>query len=215
MDSANSFSSRFYLNFNYIIFSSLNLNTLSMTRYFRKLKPISLLIILGSLLSGIGAAAQEGKSTYETAAYSIEFPAKPQESSKPIPSSIGELTLHIMAYEPEPNAKDLNYVYMIMESNYPDSLIKSGNAEMLDKFYRGAIDGTIRDIKGTLLKETKIQIGSYPARTIEIDFNNGLAIIKMTMILRENKFIIIQTITDPKKYPNTTSDNFFNSFAIK
>lgn len=186
-----------------------------MTASLRIMKALPQLITVCLLVTGLDVLAQNDKFLYETAAYSIAFPAKPQESSKQIPSNLGELTLFIKAYEPDPGAKDLNYVYMVMESDYPDSLVQSSNAEVLDKFYRAAIDGAVKNTNGTLLKETKIQIGSYPARTIEIDFNKGMAIIKMTMILKENKFIMIQTITDPKKYPNASSDNFFTSFTLK
>lgn len=123
--------------------------------------------------------------------------------------------MSIIAYEPADSVKDDNHVYMIMESQYPDSTIHSDKTEIIEKFFRSAIDGAAKNSNCILMNESSGSVGKYPTRTIEMDFRNGLAIIKMEMILFRSKLIIIQTITETKKYSNSSIDGFFNSFVLK
>jgi len=104
---------------------------------------------------------------------------------------------------------------MIMESDYPDSLINSNKKENLAGFFRGAINGAVKNSNGKLLKETEVVYNNFPGRTIEIDYGNGMAIIKLTMVLRYNKAIMVQTIAETEHSPNKMADDFLNSFIVK
>jgi len=150
----------------------------------------------------------------ETNSYKIEFPSAPDKTTQTISTAIGDLELIIIAYEVKESAKDDNYVYMVMETNYPDSLIKKPNFD-IEKFFRQSIDGAVNNVKGKIISENPTRSGKYDSRQIEIDYGNGVAVIKMVMILRESKLIMLQTITDSKKYPNNSIAAFFNSFEIK
>lgn len=173
-------------------------------------------IAFAGLLCCVSVLSQTNKPyTHETNDYKIEFPSEPKKITQTIPSVLGELLLIIASYEPNQLAKDTNYVYQIIESKYPDSTIHSDKTEMLANFFRESIDGAVKNVNGKLLKETSGKVDKYPSRIIEIDYGNGLAIIKMQMILKESKMIIIQTITETKMYPNLSSTNFFESFKLQ
>ena len=104
---------------------------------------------------------------------------------------------------------------MIAETDYPDSSIHSDKTEILDKFFRGAIDGALKNLNSDLIKEVPGHVGKYPSRSIEIDYKKGLAVIKMELILCKSKLISIQTITETKKFSNPSVDKFFDSFELK
>jgi hypothetical protein len=171
---------------------------------------ISLLAIVVSV-SGQSVSAD----LIETDDYSILFPGKTQHSTQTVPSTLGDLLVSIVSYEALASMLDSNYLYMIIESRYPDSTIHSDSTRTLDIVFRGAIDGALNNGAGKLITETPGNIGKYPARTIEVDFQNGRAVLKMVMVLRESKMIILQTFTETAKYPNASLDDFFQSFKIK
>ncbi len=152
---------------------------------------------------------------HETDNYQIEFPAKPEKSIQKVPSALGEIPMIIFSYQPAEILSDSNYVYMTIESEYPASQIHSDKTEILEKFFRGAIDGAAQNVNGKIIRESAGHFGKYPSRTVEIDFGEGQAMIKLTMILKENKLILIQAIAAPEKYPNKASDQFFSSFRLK
>jgi hypothetical protein len=155
------------------------------------------------------------QTKYETDDYVINFPSPYVQSSQTLASSLGPLIMKIISYEPSPNLNDSNYVYMILESSYPDSTIHSDKTEMLDDFFNASINGVVQNVKGRLIKVTKGLTGKFPNRTVEVDYQNGLAIIRITMILRESKLMMIQTITNTKNYPNADIILFVNSFRLK
>lgn len=151
----------------------------------------------------------------ETNEYKVLFPGQTQKSSQTVPSSLGELLIEIVSYEVPESMADSNYMYVVIESKYPDSTIHSDSTGTLDIVFRGAIDGALRNGAGKLIKESSGSIGKYPTRTIEVDYQNGKATMKMMIVLRESYMIILQTLTDPGKYPNASLDNFFQSFSVK
>ncbi len=168
------------------------------------------------VMSSATAFSQKtGHVFYDTKAFQIEFPGQFEKSTQTIPSSIGQLTMTIISYEPKETYNDSNYVYMIMETDYPDSTIHSDKEAILEDFFRASIDGAVKNVNGKLLRESEDKVAGYPARTIEVDYQNGVAVIKMTMVLKENKMIIIQTITSTKNYPNNSSLHFFDSFKLR
>jgi len=160
-------------------------------------------------------AQLDTSSTFETKDYKIIFPNQFSKSTKVIASSLGELLMTIVSYEPSSSVNDSNYVYMIMESSYPDSTVHSNKTEMLNDFFNASINGAVKNVNGKLMEVTNAFTGKYPSRLITIDYQNGLAIINMKMILVNNNMIMIQTITSPKKFPNSKSLNFLNSFVLK
>jgi hypothetical protein len=151
---------------------------------------------------------------FENAYLSLEFPNKPALNLQEVPSSLGKLKMETAFYEPTEDKKDV-YLYGLVTSEYPDSLINSGKKDILPAFFRNSIDGTVTDTKGKLLSEKEIAFGAYPGREIKIDYGNGQAIIDMRLYLIKNKMTILQVITPPVIIDSTSKVKFFNSLKLK
>ncbi|MBL7735206.1 MAG: hypothetical protein JNL51_07090 [Chitinophagaceae bacterium] len=178
-------------------------------------KTISYSLLFLLLNSNSIFAQSTEHETYETEEYKISFPGPFEKSTQVLSSNLGQLLLKIISYEPKGGVKDSNYVYMIMETEYPDSTIHSDKKEILDEFFSASINGAVKNVNGKLIKETRGLTGIYPNRTIEVDYQNGLAVIRMRLILRKSRMIMIQTITNTQNYPNSSATSFVDSFGLK
>lgn len=167
------------------------------------------------LVCGSVFAQSSRQRILETADYSIAFPGEYVKSVDTLSSDLGQLLLKGSTFVPDSIMGDKNFVYMLMETTYPDSTVHSDKKEILDEFFAGSIQGAVSNVNGKLIKEIRGTTGNYPNRTIEIEIQNGLAIIKMTMILRKNKMILIETITSANSYPNAAEADFMKSFVLK
>ena len=152
---------------------------------------------------------------FQTKGCEIYFPKKPTDQSQTVKTSIGEIKIDIYMYEVPDNEADDNHIYGLMINDYPDSLINSDKKDLLDHFFRNAVDGAVKNVQGKLLSESKIQLEGYPGREFRIDFKDGLAVIRMRVILVKNKMFMLQTIAETKKDANKSSERFMNSFKLR
>lgn len=146
--------------------------------------------------------------------FSILFPKKPEAQVQSVKSAIGDLTMNINMYDGSKD-NDENFLYGIITTEYPDSLINSDKKEKLAAFFRGSVDGAVKNVQGKLLSEKDIEMNGFPGREARVDFQNGLAIILMRSYLVHNKMYILQTITETKKEGNASVLKFYNSFKLK
>lgn len=58
-------------------------------------------------------------------------------------------------------------------------------------------------------------MNGYPGREIRIDYQEGVAVVKMKAYLVKHKMIILQAICDPKKEGNEAAERFFAYFKMK
>ncbi len=151
----------------------------------------------------------------EAADFSIEFPAAPIEEEQNMESAIGVLKLYVRMYEVLEIEKDDNYAYGIITTEYPVGTIHSDSTQTLQKVFDGAVNGSVENVKGKLLSQKVVKINGFPGREFRIDFQDGLATIKMKAFLVKNKMFILQTITDPKKEGNPSAERFLGSFKLK
>jgi hypothetical protein len=150
----------------------------------------------------------------QTHSYKILFPKKPTASNQEIDSQIGKLTLHLNIYEVPESESDDNHAYLTNETSYPDSSINSDNTKLVSTIFANAIAGAVKNVSGKLLSEKVIAFGKYPGREVRIDFQNGVAVIKMRIYLVRNSTIMIETITDTDKQYNKSIDKFMDSFRL-
>lgn len=160
-------------------------------------------------------AQSNNKYIHETDLYKIEFTNKFENSSQNLQTAVGTLLMKISSFAPDENSNDSNFVYMIIDTDYPDSTVHSDKTDKLDDFFKGAINGAVNSSNGKLISQAEGLTGIYPHRIIELEFQEGLAMIRMKMILRKNKLIAIQTITLKGNYPNDSISMFFDSFKLK
>lgn len=145
--------------------------------------------------------------------YQIEFPVKPEITTKKLKSDIGTLKLNIASYDATKSKKDQNMVYMINHTEYPAS-ITSENEDLLELFFKGAIKGAVSKINGKKLSEEEIDYKGYPGREVKIDYNDGAAVIKLRLFLVKNHLYMIQVITATDNDENSEMNKFLNSFDL-
>lgn len=150
----------------------------------------------------------------ETKNCKIYFPRKPEYQNQKLASAIGELSLEIYMYQSE-DPKDDNLVYGLVETAYPDSTISSEvNESTLDAFWKGAVEGAVKNVQGKLISETPMDYKGFPGRELKVDYKDGVAIITMRMYLVKNRIYALQTITDPAHDNNAASKKFMSSFEL-
>jgi hypothetical protein len=180
------------------------------------MKKISTAIVFFAIaVTAISFTAAQEWFVRETSNYTIQFPAAPEHSMQSVPSEIGDLKMEINIFDASKTKGDDNLVYGLVTSEYPDSLIDSDNKEILPTFFRNSTDGAVTNVKGKLLSEKEISLGSFPGYEIRIDFQEGMAIITMRSYLVHNKMYVLQVISETAKEKNRSADKFFNSFKLK
>jgi hypothetical protein len=151
----------------------------------------------------------------ENSNFRILFPQKPQDQTQTVNTALGKLNMETYIYEVPDSQKDDNLIYMLAQTTYPDTAINSDKTGLIDKFFRGSIDGAVKSVHGKLRSETIIQLNGYPGRKVRIDFNEGLAVINMRFYLVKNILYASETITESKNDSNKSIDKFFGSFSLK
>jgi len=177
-----------------------------------------LLPLLGTFLIVVVAVScnrPHDWTLYEGNGCSALFPDKPTGDIQTVNTAIGELKMDIHQYEVPKLVIDDNLTYGLIESEYPDSLINSDKKDILERFFRGSLDGAVNNVHGKLLSEKPIEIDGFPGREARIDFRNGLAVVTMREYLVKNKLYILQTITETKKDLNKSIAKFMGSFKLK
>jgi len=154
---------------------------------------------------------------FEDAGCKMLFPKTPINEAQTVNTAVGELKLYNYTYEVPDSVKDDNLVYLLSETEFSDSArSNSGNSkEVVDKFFRGAVDGGVSSAHGKLLTEEIIQLDGYPGRKFRADIQDGVAVMTMKAYLVKNKLYMLQVITESKKDFNKSMDKFMNSFTLK
>lgn len=153
---------------------------------------------------------------YENAAgrFSVLFPSGPEESEQQLNTALGALTLKIFSSNAE-NDSDVNIVYAVMYTEYPENSISSSmDAEKMEKFFNGSVNGAVTNVKGKLLSEEKVSIKNFPGRHIKVDYMQGQAVIDMYLYLVNNRNYMLQVIHVPGKEDNSNLKKFTDSFSF-
>ena len=103
---------------------------------------------------------------------------------------------------------------MIMQTDYPDSLVHSDFKDQLKSLFDNAVEGGVSNVKGKLIHQKDIEINGYPGREFSIDYNDGEAVMFIKTYLVKNRMYMLQTITNTGKYPNEDITKFMQSFKL-
>lgn len=154
---------------------------------------------------------------FEDAGCKMLFPKAPANESQTVNTAIGELKLYNHSYEVPDGVQDDNLVYVLSETEFPDtSTINSKSSkEVIDKFFRGAVDGGVSNAHGKLLTEETIQLDGFPGKKFRAGVQDGAAIMTIKTYLVKNKLYMLQVITETKKDFNKSMDKFMRSFMLK
>lgn len=152
---------------------------------------------------------------FKSHGFSASFPKKPEADSQLINSPVGNLRFNSFMYDASEDSTDENLVYGAMTTVYPDALAKQiQDTPFIRGIFDGAVKGGINSVNGKLISQKDIQFQGYPGREVKIDFQNGLAVIRMRMYMVKNWMYTLQTITLTEKDENKSIYRFMNSFKL-
>jgi opacity protein-like surface antigen len=120
--------------------------------------------------------------------FSIMFPKMPETSEEEMATEAGDVIMKMRMLETEVGTDD-NLVYGVITATYDSTKVDARNLKVLDKFYKGAIEGAVNSVKGKLLSSGKIMLGKTEGREIRIGFMEGVAIIHVRCYLVTTSFI--------------------------
>jgi len=144
----------------------------------------------------------------------IYFPHQPTDQSGTVNTAKGNLKLNIYSYNAATNNGDDNLAYILTETEYPDSLINSGNNNELDAFFKNSIDGIVNNFHGKLVNESKTAIQGFPGRQVKLDIQQGKSVMNIRLYLVKNRLYMLEIVTAADKDDNSSIEKFMNSFEL-
>jgi hypothetical protein len=151
----------------------------------------------------------------KTKDYTVLFPKTPIDTVIMANSAIGYLKIATHIYEVPDDQKDDNLVYILSETEYPDSVMNSTMTDKLDKFFENSAKGAVGNVHGRLISLVKTQIDGFPGREIRADIADSAYIISMRCYLVKNKLYLLEAITAIKNDYNKSISKFIGSFHLK
>ncbi len=151
----------------------------------------------------------------EAGKFQIEMPDLPAVTAQLLTSDLGELEMNVFMHEGEEGI-DENILYMVSYTDYPKDKINTTEMDKaaLDVYYKGAVNGSVNNLDGKLVTEKTITIFGHEAREVKVDYMNGQAIMKMQILLIENRMYALQVIALAENEGNEAQNRFFNSFEL-
>jgi hypothetical protein len=203
-------------------FSKNNLKQIIMRK---KSKLIFATLVVGLMLSSCGAKkAEEGakatdeattESAEETAAepaeytskdgkFSIKFKTTPQESTKDVPTAVGDVKMYMFMHE-----ESVTKAYMVAYCDYPSELIKASDAKTL---LNGSKEGVVGQFQATITEEKSSKFQGHES----MDFTAGGPQYNTAykLVLAGNRLYQIGILQDGSAVSADDIDKFIGSFKI-
>ncbi len=152
--------------------------------------------------SGKLAAFQEFRS--DAGNFSVLMPGKPKTEKQNIETAVGSVTMIMYT------AGSSRAGCAVAFADYPQQLVDSSDAQ---KLLEGAKNGAIKNVKGTLVSETRVSFNGLPARDLVIEVP-GKAIINARLIIASPRFYQLMLITPKGQDHKEDIAKFFNSLKI-
>lgn len=150
----------------------------------------------------------------EDQGYQIEFPKEPKKSVQTVNTEAGPVDMHINMLDLSAKENDSNLIYLSSYAQYPDTLLHSENREQLKGFFKETIEGLIGSIDGEMLNERDVKIDGYNGKEVKINFQDGMAIIRIRVYLVKNQVYMLQVVTKSENDSNESIARFMDSFDL-
>jgi hypothetical protein len=145
--------------------------------------------------------------------FRILFPGEPEQFKQNINSQVGPLELRMFMVERKQDGVGYAVGYTEYPQTYIDVLTQKN---IIEKALDSAKDGALKNSQGTLLSETKINLGSYAGRELKYT-KPGKIIATHRIYLVENRLyqVIVETKEEKEKILTKSISGFFNSFKLE
>ena len=181
---------------------------------FKKISTLSFIFFVSVLCTGFIVTSDWFLMKNKDQGYQIEFPKEPSVSVQTVNTKAGPVDMHINMLDLSNKDEDQNMIYLSSFAQYPDSLVHSDRKEQLAGFFKETLDGLVSSIDGKILSKEDVKIDSYPGKEVKINFQDGMAIIRIRVYLVENKVYMLQVITKIEKDSNESISKFMDSFSL-
>ncbi len=181
---------------------------------FKKISTLSFIFFISVIFSGFIITSDWFLLKSEDQGYQIEFPKEPSENVQTVNTEAGPVDMHIHMLDLSKKEEDSNLIYLSSYAQYPDTLVHSDRKEQLAGFFKETIDGLVSSIDGKRLDEKMVQLGEYQGKEVKINFQDGMAIIRIRVYLVENRVYMLQVVTKTENDSNESISRFMNSFAL-
>ena len=181
--------------------------------YIKKTGPFLILLVF-AISSGFILTSDWFLVKNEAQGYQIEFPEEPSSNVQTVNTEAGPVDMHIHMLDLSNKENDSNLIYLSSFAQYPDTLVHSDRKEQLPGFFKETIEGLSGSIDGKIMDEKKVEIGKYQGREVKINFQDGMAIIRIRIYLVQNKVFMLQVVTKTENDSNDAIAHFMNSFAL-
>jgi hypothetical protein len=171
-------------------------------------------LLVFALLVPLVALGAKGKKktewkefTSKDGGFVVTMPGDPKEEKKNrrTASGPGELILYVVERKKEET------VYVAGYCELPESVIKN---TPLDKRLDYARRRVLSDLKGKLLKNKKITLGSHPGRELQIAIEGG-GLVRQRLFAVKDKLYQLLVVGPKAKALSKDSDRFMDSFKLK
>ena len=138
--------------------------------------------------------------------FSVLMPGKPIEEMQKVNTQRGVIGMHIFTL------KRKGIAYAASYNDYPEVIARLHNAE---KMLTGARDGVISSVRGKLLSEFIISIGTYPGREVQIALGDGKYVMRTRFYLVKNRLYQVGVITPKQDIYSKNVTKYFESFKLQ
>ena len=161
-----------------------------------------------AVLTLAGAARSQDdfqRFTSKAGGFTLLMPTEPKTQTQNLETAVGTIT--VTMYIAEKNGA----AYFASFNDYPAELVqKSDPQAILD----GARDGAVNNVKGKLLNEKKIAIGSHPGRDITFEAVNGQYLARSRMYLVNQRLYQIMVLAPREQGLPAKIDQYLDSFQL-
>lgn len=135
--------------------------------------------------------------------FSVAFPGKPDLIKTELNTILGKI--EIIIYRVFDNGQ--KKIFEVSHFNYPKQISLSNEQAILD----GAIEGAVKQIRGKIIKKTKIDNSFFKGVEVQATIDRGFYLGRFAIL--DNRVYQVYAMSE-KSRPDSSMEGFINSFKL-
>lgn len=136
-----------------------------------------------------------------------------KHSTRETSSGIDNLVYHSFAIDFDDPSSGY-YAFILSYVDYPEGSMHSDSTELLDDFFGIAVKESIFQMRGELIYESDEEFFKYPSKVWRINYKKGRATIRNKSIMINNRFYMLQVISNTDVKANEIAQNYLESLRL-
>ncbi len=166
-------------------------------------------LLMGAIALTGCSKGESAPFSSETGQFTINAPETFQETQQSVETPIGTIDIHTFTAEKRKSA------YVVAYSDYPPQVVTLSDPQLLLDSSR---DGALRNLKGNLVKEEKIELNGNPGRSLIINATTETgepATINARLYLVKNRLYQVLVVIPEKNADLSKTQAFLDSFTLQ